>query len=229
MLNAETVFTLHIANYSIDVTTSIITQWVIMAIIIVLTLIFSRNLKKVPNKKQSVLEMLVGFITGLVNDNMGSKYKSFVPFIGTMGIFMLFLNLSGLVGVEPSTKDINVTAGFALISFIVINANAFIKVGVKGYAKEMISPFPVILPMKLLEKFTLPISLCLRLFCNMLIGSIILGLLYQLLNYLGHIFAFVIPIPVHFFFDMFDGIIQVYIFMMLTMLYTKMGAEAEEE
>lgn len=227
MLNAETVFTLHIANHSIAVTTSIVTQWVVMAIIIILTLIFTRNLKRVPDKRQSILEILIGFFNGLVNDNMGTKYKNFVPFIGTMGIFMLFLNLSGLVGVEPSTKDINVTAGFALMSFVVINANAFIKVGVKGYAKEMIRPFPMILPMKLLEKFTLPISLCLRLFCNMLVGSIVLGLLYQLLEYLSYAFAFVIPIPLHFFFDLFDGLIQVYIFMMLTMLYTKMGAEEE--
>lgn len=227
MLNAETVFRFHIANHTIDVTNSIVIQWVVMAIIIVLTLLLTRNLKKVPGKRQSVLEILIGFFDNLVNDNMGAKYKKFVPFIGTMGIFMLFLNLSGLVGVEPSTRDINVTAGFALISFVVINANAFIKVGVKGFCKELVKPFPLMLPMNLLEKFTLPISLCLRLFCNMLVGTIVLGLLYQLLIYLGHVFAFVIPIPLHFFFDVFDGVIQVYIFMMLTMLYTKMGAEEE--
>jgi F-type H+-transporting ATPase subunit a len=198
-----------------------------MAIVIVLALILTRNLKKVPSKRQSIIEMVVGFIYDLIHQNMGDKYKSFVPFIGTMGIFLLFLNLTGLVGIEPSTKDINVTAGFAIISFVVINANAFMKVGVKGYAKELVSPFPMMLPMNLLEKFTLPISLCLRLFCNMLVGSIILGLLYELLVYLSHIAAFVIPIPLHFFFDMFDGMIQVYIFMMLTMIYTKLGADVE--
>ncbi len=227
MLNSEVMFTLHIINHKIEITQSIVVQWIIMAVIILLTLVFVNNLKKVPDKKQSVIEMIVEFVNNLVSENMGDKYNNFVPFIGTMGIFLLFLNLSGLIGVDPSTEDINVTAGFAIISFFVINGNAFAKVGVGGYIKELFHPSPIMFPMKLLEKVTLPISLCLRLFCNMLVGSIIIGLLYQLMNYLGHVFAIGVPIPLHFFFDMFDGIIQVYIFMMLTMLYTRMGAEVE--
>ncbi|MDD3223429.1 MAG: F0F1 ATP synthase subunit A [Clostridium sp.] len=226
-LNAQTVFNLHIANHSFGVSTSIVTQWCIMVIIMVLVFALTRNLKKVPDKKQSIVEMIVGMFNGLVEENMGKKYRSFIPFIGTMGVFLFFLNLSGLVGVEPSTEDINVTAAFALISFVVINGNAFIKVGLKGYLKDLVKPFPLMLPMNLLEKITLPISLCLRLFCNMLVGAIIIGLFYQLAIYLKYVLAFVGPIPLHFFFDLFDGIIQVYIFMMLTMLYTRMGAEEE--
>jgi F-type H+-transporting ATPase subunit a len=222
-LDAETVFSLNMLNHTFNVTTSIVTQWAMMVVITVLVIALTGDLKKVPGKRQSVVEMVVGMMRGLVSDNMGPKYKSFVPFIGTMGIFLFFLNLSGLIGIEPSTKDINVTAGFALISFVVINGNAFIKVGIKGYGKKLIEPFPLMIPMNLIEKVTLPVSLCLRLFCNMLVGSIIIGLLYQL----SRITAFVIPIPFHFFFDVFDGIIQVYIFMMLTMLYTRMGAELE--
>lgn len=226
-MNAQTVFTLHIANHSFEISTSIVTQWCVMVLIMVLVFAFTRNLKKVPDKKQSIVEMIVGMFNGLVEENMGKKYRSFIPFIGTMGFFLFFLNLSGLIGVEPSTKDINVTAAFALISFFVINGNALAKVGLKGYGKELIKPFPLMLPMNLLEKITLPISLCLRLFCNMLVGSIIIGLLYELTIYLHYVFSFVIPIPIHFFFDLFDGTIQVYIFMMLTMLYTRMGAEEE--
>lgn len=226
-LNAETVFSLHIFNHTFNVTNSIVIQWAVMVIITVLVIALTTDFKKIPGKRQSVIEMIVGFIGNLVSDNMGDKYKSFIPFIGTMGIFLFFLNLTGLVGVEPSTRDINVTAAFALISFVVINANAFIKIGVKGYGKKLVRPYALMLPMNLLEKFTLPLSLCLRLFCNMLVGSIILGLLYELLTYLSVITPFVIPIPLHFFFDVFDGIIQVYIFMMLTMLYTRMGAEEE--
>jgi F-type H+-transporting ATPase subunit a len=222
-LNAKTLFSLNVGGHNINITSSIVTQWVIMVIIAILVLAFTSNLKKVPNKKQSILEMLVDFFKGLVKENMGEEYISFVPFIGTMGIFLFFLNLSGLVGVEPSTKDVNVTAGFALISFVVINANSFRKVGIGGYGKELITPYIPMLPMNLLEKITLPISLCLRLFCNMLVGSIVIGLIYQ---GMGH-FAFIVPVPFHMFFDMFDGVIQVYIFMMLTMLYTKMGGELE--
>ncbi|WP_026882222.1 F0F1 ATP synthase subunit A [Clostridium akagii] len=222
-LNAKTLFTLRLGGHNIGITDSIVTQWVIMVVIVILVLALTRNLKKLPDKKQSVLEMLIDFFNGLVRENMGEKYMSFVPFIGTMGIFLFFLNLTGLVGVDPSTKDISVTAGFAIISFVVINVNSFSKVGIGGFGKELISPYILMLPMNLLEKITLPISLCLRLFCNMLVGFIIIGLIYQ---GMGH-FAFIVPIPFHLFFDMFDGVIQVYIFMMLTMLYTKMGGELE--
>lgn len=222
-LNAKTLFSLNLGGHNINITSSIVTQWVIMVIIAILVLAFTSNLRKVPSKKQSILEMLVNLFTGLVKENMGEEFMGFVPFIGTMGIFLFFLNLSALVGVEPSTKDINVTAGFALISFVVINVTAFRKVGIGGYGKELITPYALMFPMNLLEKITLPISLCLRLFCNMLVGSILIGLIYK---YMGH-FAFIVPVPFHMFFDMFDGVIQVYIFMMLTMLYTKMGSEAE--
>jgi len=222
-LNAKTLFTLRLGGHNIGITDSIVTQWVIMVVIVILVLALTRNLKKLPDKKQSVLEMLIDFFNGLVRENMGEKYMSFVPFIGTMGIFLFFLNLTGLVGVDPSTKDISVTAGFAIISFVVINVNTFSKIGIGGFGKELISPYILMLPMNLLEKITLPISLCLRLFCNMLVGFIIIGLIYKGMGY----FAFIVPIPFHLFFDMFDGVIQVYIFMMLTMLYTKMGGELE--
>lgn len=225
-MSPETVFSFKFLNHSIAVTSSIVTQWIIMAIIIVLVLLLTRNLGKVPNKKQSVLEMFVSMINGLVNSNMGSGYKRFfVPYIGTMGVFMAFLNLSGLIGVEPSTKDINVTAAFALMTFVLINANAIQKCGIGGYLGGYFKPYPAMLPLNLIEKLTIPFSLCLRLFCNMLVGAMVLGLVYA---GMGH-FAFVAPVPLHFFFDIFDGLIQVFVFMMLTMVYTKIGAEHGEE
>lgn len=216
-MNPKTVFTLHVLNHSIDVTSSIVTQWVIMAIIIILALVLTRNLKKIPDKKQSVLEILVETINNLVNSNMGEEYKSFVPFIGTLGIFLFFLNMSGLVGVEPSTKDINVTLAFALMSFVIIQGNAIKKNGLGGYLHGYLKPFAPMIVMNVIEKITLPLSMCLRLFCNMLVGTMVLGLIYELAGY----FAFVTPIPIHFFFDIFDGGIQMYVFMMLTMVYTK--------
>lgn len=220
-MNAKTVFILHIFNSSINVTSSIVTQWIIMAIIVAIALISTKNLKKIPDKKQSILEILVETIIGLVKSNMGEEYVKFAPFIGTLAVFLLFLNLSGLVGVEPSTKDINVTLTFALMTFVIVNANAIKKIGVGGYLKGYFKPYAPMVVMNVIEKITLPLSLCLRLFCNMLVGTMVLGLVYEAL---GH-FAFVIPTPLHFFFDVFDGAIQMYVFVMLTMVYTKLGAE----
>lgn len=220
-MNPQTAFILHVFNHSFAVTSSIVTQWAIMAIIIIIALISTRNLKKIPDKKQGVLEILVETINDLVKSNMGEEYVKFVPFIGTLAVFLFFLNLSGLVGVDPSTKDINVTLAFALMSFVIIQGNAIKKIGVGGYLKGFLKPYAPMIVMNIIEKITLPLSLCLRLFCNMLVGTMVLGLVY---GALGH-FAFIIPTPLHFFFDVFDGVIQMYVFVMLTMVYTKIGVE----
>jgi F-type H+-transporting ATPase subunit a len=166
--------------------------------------------------------MLVNLFNGLVGSNMGQEYKkAFVPYIGTLGIFMFMLNSSGLVGVAPSTKDINVTLTFAMISFFVINGNVVAKHGVGGYLLSYFRPYPLMLPMNIIEKVTVPLSLCLRLFINMLVGTILMELIYM---GMGHL-AFIVPVPLHFFFDLFVAVIQTFVFMMLTMVYTKMGAE----
>lgn len=221
-MNAKTVFIFNFFNHKISVTSSIVTQWIFMVVIILLAIVLTRNLNKIPNKKQGILEIIVQTINNLVVSNMGNEYKKFfVPYVGTLGVFLFFLNLSGLIGIEPSTKDINVTLAFALMTFVIINANAINKSGIGGYLKGYIKPFAPMLPLNLIEKLTIPFSLCLRLFCNMLVGSMVLGLVY---NGLGH-FAFLIPIPIHAFFDVFDGLIQMFVFMMLTMVYTRIGAE----
>lgn len=220
-VGVKTAFSFNILNHTFDVTESIVVQWVVMLIIAVIVIIATRGLKKVPDKKQSILEILMETINGLVDSNMGPKYKSYVPFIGTLFIFLLFLNLTGLVGVEPSTKDVNVTAALALVTFFLIQFNSIKKLGVGGYFKGYLKPFPAMLPMNLIERFTVPISLCLRLFINMLVGSIVMSLIYQSM---GH-FAFIVPAPFHFYFDLFDGVIQMFVFVLLTMVYIKMTAE----
>lgn len=223
-VNAEEVFSFHLASHEFIITNSVITQWAVMAVIMILTLVVTRNLKKIPGKTQSAVEIIVNMINNLVMANMGKSYKSFVPFIGTLGVFLCFSNLTGLVGIEPSTKDVNVTAGLALVSFTVMQANAIKRGGFGGYLRGYLQPFAPMIFMNILEKFTLPLSLALRLFCNMLVGAIVLGLVYQAM---GH-FAFIVPVPLHAFFDIFDGLIQMFVFMMITMVYTVITAEHSE-
>jgi F-type H+-transporting ATPase subunit a len=221
-INAEPIFEFDLFNTTMVVTRSIVIQWVIMAAIIVLALLVTRDLGKIPSKRQTVVEMLVNLFNGLVGSNMGPEYKkTFVPYIGTLGIFMFIMNSSGLFGVAPSTKDINVTLTFAMISFFVINGNQIIKHGLGGYVHSYFKPYALMLPMNLIEKVTIPLSLCLRLFINMLVGTILMELIYM---GMGHL-AFIVPVPLHFFFDLFVAAIQTFVFMMLTMVYTKTAAE----
>ena len=221
-LNPPVIFEFTISNHTYDVTMSIVLQWIIMAVIIVFVLLLTRNFGKLPSKRQTVVEMVVNLFNGLVCSNLGNEYKKrFVPFIGTLGLFIALMNLTGLVGFAPSTRDINVTAMLALISAVVINGNSIAKNGLGGYLHGYINPYAFMLPMNIIEKFTIPLSLCLRLFINMLVGVVFMELTYMAL---GH-FAFVVPIPLHFFFDLFVAVIQTYVFVMLTIVFTKTSVE----
>jgi F-type H+-transporting ATPase subunit a len=131
------------------------------------------------------------------------------------------MNMTGLVGFAPSTRDINVTLTLALASAFVINANAIAHNGLGGYLHSYFKPYPFMLPMNLIEKFTVPLSLCLRLFINMLVGVIFMELIYMAMGKL----AFGVPVPMHFFFDLFVAVIQTYVFIMLTIVFTKTATE----
>lgn len=221
-INPPEVFEFTISNQTYAVTMSIIMQWAVMAAIIVLVLLLTRNLDKIPSKRQTVIEMVVNMFNNLIVENLGESYKKrFVPFVGTLGIFIAFMNLTGLIGFAPSTKDINVTATLAIISAVVINGTAIARNGLGSYLHSYLKPFALMLPMTIIEKFTVPLSLCLRLFINMLVGVVFMDLTYMALGY----FAFIIPIPLSFFFDLFVALIQTYVFVMLTVVFTKTSVE----
>ncbi|MHC1681649.1 MAG: F0F1 ATP synthase subunit A [Clostridiaceae bacterium] len=217
-IGAHEVFTFHLGKFEMVITSSIVTQWIVMAVIMILILVLTRNIQKIPGKSQSAIEIIIETIKGQIFSNMGEKYKNFLPYIGTLFIFLFFLNMTGLIGVEPSTKDVSVTAGLAVISFLVIQFTSIKKGGVGGYLKGYLHPFALMLPLNIIERFTVPFSLALRLFVNMLVGAIVLELAY-------HTVGLIVPIPLHAFFDLFDGSIQMYVFVMLTMINIRMTVE----
>jgi len=221
-LSPKEVFEFTVFNHTFVVTVSVILQWIIVAVILVSVPLLTRNLEKIPSKRQTVVEMVVNLFNGMVCSNLGNAYKRrFVPFIGTLGIFILMMNLTGLVGFAPSTEDLNVTVVLALIAAFVINANSVVNHGLGGYLHSYLKPFPFMLPMNIIEKLTIPLSLSLRLFINMLVGVVFIELTYMALGY----FAFLLPVPLHFFFDLFVGVIQTYVFLMLTIIFTKTTVE----
>ena len=209
-------------GFHINITEGIIVQWVIILFVALFFGLLTRNLKKVPDKKQTVLEMFVGTVKNLVKENMGEVYVGFfVPYIGTLIVFLLLMNLSGLVGAEPPTSDISVAAGMGLSTFIIIQAYAIKKLGVAHYFLGYTKPLPVLLPINIMERIMLPVSLTLRLFGNILAGAVIISMVYGGLKYFGVL----IPIPLHLYFDLFDGSIQMVIFIMLTMINLKVIVE----
>lgn len=218
-------FALNIFGYEFHVTSSIFIQWVLIVIALGLSFLYSKKVKKVPGKIQSIVEIGVEFLTSVVEDNMGPGTSSFIPYIGSLAVYLFFLNMVGLLGIKPPTADYSVTLGIALTTFLIIQGYTIKKLGLGGYFKGYASPVALLLPINIMERFMLPISLSLRLFGNIFAATMIMELLYEALVGVNFIAAIGLPIPFHFYFDIFDGTIQMIIFVMLTMINIKITAE----
>jgi len=214
-----------IFGYKIDITAGIIIEWAVILILGIVAYALTRNLKLKPTKTQAALEKIYQSLRDFIIGNMGEEYESFVPYIGTLMLYMLILNWMGAIGLKPPTSDVSITASFAIITFLVINVNAVRKNGLLGYGKGLIHPFALMLPLNILERVMLPLTLALRLFGNMFAAVILVELVYQGLGSISIIAELGIPILVHSYFDLFDGILQMVVFSMLTMINIRVVAE----
>lgn len=198
----------------IPIPESVVATWGIMAVLMILTLIFVRNLKLIPTGTQVYVEAVVGFLNNFFKGILGNEGKKFFPYLGTLAIYIACANLSGLVGVTSPTKDLRVTAGLAILSICVIEYSGIHEKGVKGWLKSFAKPLPVILPINVLELFIRPLSLCMRLYGNVLGAFIVMEMLKLVAE--G-----ILPVPFSLYFDIFDGLIQTYVFVFLTSLFMK--------
>ena len=212
-LNCETVFTIHIGSFNIPIAESTVITWVIMAILLVLCIFLTRGLKvKNVSKRQLVAESIVGWLEKFVIGMTGEEGKAFVPYLCSVLLYIGFANLIGLCGVKPPTKDLNVTAALAIMSMCLIEFSGIKKNGMKHWVKHFADPIPIVAPIMILEIVIRPLSLCMRLFGNMLAGFVVMELLKAVV-------PLIVPIPVSFYFDIFDGLLQAYVFVFLTSLF----------
>ncbi|MDD3338290.1 MAG: F0F1 ATP synthase subunit A [Lachnospiraceae bacterium] len=211
-LNCETVFTIPVFG-GIGISESTVVTWIIMAALVLLAIIFVRNLKvENPGKVQLLLESGIGWAEDFFRDVLGEKGKVYIPYLITVLIYLAVSNLIGILGFKPPTKDINVTAGLAIMSMVLIEFAGYRAKGVKGKLKSFAEPVAVVLPINLLEIVIRPVSLCMRLFGNILGSFVVMELIKAIVPVL-------IPIPFSFYFDIFDGLIQAYVFVFLTALF----------
>ena len=149
-LNNPTAFTIPLFG-GIPVGQSVVITWVVMAVLVLLSILCTRHLKKVPGKAQLVAEMYVGFMNKFAKKYMGEHWKSFAPYFGTIGLYLGLANMIGLFGITPPTKDLNVTAGLALMSCGLIYGSSFRYKGLKGGLHKFLEPTPLLLPINLME------------------------------------------------------------------------------
>ena len=189
----------------------------------VLALFANRAIKKadpneVPGTFLNIIEYLVETVDNLTRNNMGEKhYSKFSNYIGTLFAFLIVANLSGLFGLRPPTADYGVTLGLALITFVLIHYNGF-KYEKAGHIGKLFQPI-LLTPINIIGEFATPMSMSLRLFGNILSGTVMMGLLYGLLPKLLQFFIWPIFGGLHAYFDVFSGAIQSYVFCMLTMVF----------
>jgi len=219
------IFSFKIGSFSLIIGKAIIVQWAIILILGIVAFLLTRNLKRNPTKKQVALETLYTTVENLVKSNMGEDYISYIPYIGTLIVYLLAMNLSGLVGIPAPTQNLSVTFGLAISTFMVINATALKKNGILNYLKGFTQPYLFMLPINIMERVMLPFSLALRLFGNMLAATLLVEMIYQALGQITFLAGIGLPIIAHGYFDLFDGMIQMIVFTMLTMINIKLTSE----
>lgn len=206
-----------------NLTESVIVQWIVILILLVVMLILTHKMEVIPKtKRQAMAEWIVTLVQGMVDTTMGEKYKKYTTYIGALLCFILINNLMSLLGLRNPTADISVTGAMAIITFVMTQYNRAKTGKVKGYFHAFIEPMPFMLPFNIIGEIANPVSQALRLFGNMVAGMVIGGLIYFALGN----FAILIPAVASLYFDIFSAVIQAYIFTTLTMAYIS-GAECE--
>lgn len=221
---------------SVYISETVFFGFMVSIVIIAVCLWMAHDLQKVPKGKQIWAETIVKLIYGLVESTMGSRNMVFAPYMGTLLIFLVFGNALGLFGFRPVTADVNTTFALAIITFAMIQYNSIKSKGFKGYVKHFGDPYPFMYPVKIIEEISFPISLSFRLFGNITGGMIVMALAFTALHSITDgwnihfpFFEFVIPLPLNLFFDVFEPVLQGFIFTMLTMAFVTMAVTVHDD
>lgn len=218
---------LSIGSLDISINKAVIMMWVVVALVSVLMFAAASARRLVPGKLQSLAELLVDFIRGIILDTMGKDGMKFFPLVATLFLFILFCNLIGLIpGAYTVTSQIVVTAAFAVMVYGLSLLMGFLIHGTK-FLGILVPPgtpgwlLPLMVPIELISQLARPISLAVRLFANMTAGHVILGVLFGLAVSGGLLigwlpFAFTIAMNG---LEVGIAFIQAYIFTVLTCVY----------
>ncbi len=197
-LTVETAFTI---GGKIQIAESVVITWVVMAIITFLCIWLTRNMKvRNPGKRQLAAEFIVNWLDSFTGDMLGEHALQYREYMSTVLLFIGFANIIGVFGVKPPTKDMNVTIALSLMSIILIEAAGIRAKGGKGWLRSFTEPIAIVTPINILEVFIRPLSLCMRLFGNVL-GAFVIMELIKMLVPVG------LPVVFSLYFDFFDGLI----------------------
>lgn len=222
---------------SLFITETVFFALIVAAVMIIFALVSTRKLEKYPKGLQLIAEIIVDGVYKLTATIMGKKKaESYSPYIGTLFIFLILANATGLFGFRPVTADVNTAFAMSTLTFFIIQGSSIKHNGIIGHIKHYGDPYPFMFPIMLIKDLSLPISLAFRLFGNITGGMIIMAFVFQALHSLSEtlhisipVFQFLIPLPLNIFFDVFEPLLQAFIFTTLTMAFISMAIATHED
>lgn len=217
-LNVKIAFTIPIGP-GLPVAESTVVIWFIMALLAVLAIWLGHGLVvRNPGRRQVAAEFIVTWLDDFTKGLLGENAQEYSTYMATVLVFIGICNIIGLLGMKPPTKDLSVTASLAIMSIVLVEAAGIRAKRVKGWLRSFAQPSAAVTPINILEIAIRPLSLCMRLFGNVL-GSFVIMELIELLIPVG------VPLIFSAYFDIFDGFIQAYVFVFLTSLFIKEAVE----
>ena len=211
------------------ITNTHIAIFTIMLVLIAFAIIVNINVKKAdptkpPTPFMNIVELLVETLDNLIIDGMGVKHGyAYVNYVSTLFLFLVVSNMSGLFGLRPPTADYGVTFALAIITFVLIHYAGF-KYQKLAHITDLFKP-AVLAPINIIGELATPLSMSLRLFGNVLSGTVLMGLIYGLVPKVLTMLGW--PGILHAYFDVFSGAIQAYVFVMLTMTFISQNFDSE--
>jgi F-type H+-transporting ATPase subunit a len=205
----------------LQITSTVITTWLIILLLIIICIISTRKLSMQPGRYQTLLEGVITVMQDAVRAVLPKHYKLVFPFIATLWIFILFSNLIGLIpGLYSPTADLSVTASLALLVFLSVHWFGIRAEGLKEYLYYYLKPSPILLPFHIISEISRTLAMAIRLFGNIM--SLQLVALIVLM-----VAGFLVPIPL-LMLHIVEACIQTYIFGMLALIYIAGGIQVQE-
>jgi F0F1-type ATP synthase, subunit a len=204
---------------------SVMFTWAIMLVLIVAAIVIRwvviPRFSDHPGPLQNALETAVETAESFTASHVHGLGDALAPYVFTVAVYIVCSAMVELLGLRPPTTDITVTFALSLITFAMINYYGIKRNGIVGRAKQFMKPMAFMIPFKLLSDVAVPISLACRLFGNMLGGMIVMSLVYMAL---GH-FSVGVPAVLGLYFNMFHPLIQVFIFIKLSLSFIEEAVE----
>lgn len=230
---AKVFFTIPMPIQNLPITEAQINSALVLITILFVCLFLTHGMtERITLKRQHFAEMIVEKVDKLVKDNMGEYFMGFAPFVVAILALSAFSSLTSLLGLYPPTSDINVVGGWAILVFGIITYYK-LKCGPLAYLKGFTEPVALLAPINFISEFATPVSMAFRHYGNVLSGTVISVLIATALSGLSSmvlgslpgfladipLFQIGIPAVLSIYFDVFSGLLQAFIFAMLTMVY----------